>query len=228
MFMQDKSFMLIGGRDAGERGHWPRPFKRRKTGAEVLFHHSIIGNVMLVKDRIETNLSQLFEHPVTVFYNFCVYFWGHHCFWRATSTLVTTFPFCINFHCSQLLTAPPSCSTDAPTFLVACRLSVDQNQSHASFSARNFLPDLLVGNSHQKEEEASIWCSEISSDHVTKLTNIQVQTFGIKWTFPSGEGALCCCMKKDQGSCFDRLWGGIPFKRRSCSHFSMIFWICLF
>jgi len=36
------------------------PFTRGATGAEVLF--SIIGNLMVYEDRVETNLSQLFVH----------------------------------------------------------------------------------------------------------------------------------------------------------------------
>jgi len=39
----------------------PLPFhKGGATGAEVLF--SIIGNLMVYEDRVETNLSQLFVH----------------------------------------------------------------------------------------------------------------------------------------------------------------------
>jgi len=38
------------------------PSKRGKTGAEVLFHNSIIGNIMFCKDQLETNLLQLFGH----------------------------------------------------------------------------------------------------------------------------------------------------------------------
>jgi len=41
-----------------------RLFKRGSTGAEVPFHNSILGNFMVYQDRLETNLLQLFVHPV--------------------------------------------------------------------------------------------------------------------------------------------------------------------
>jgi len=35
----------------------------KMKGAQVLFHSSIIGHLMVDKDRLETNLLQLFGHP---------------------------------------------------------------------------------------------------------------------------------------------------------------------
>jgi len=32
-------------------------------GTEVLYHNSIIGNIMFYQDLLETNLLQLFGHP---------------------------------------------------------------------------------------------------------------------------------------------------------------------
>ena len=39
------------------------PFQKGTTGAEVLYHNSIIGNIMLYQDLLETNLLQVFGHP---------------------------------------------------------------------------------------------------------------------------------------------------------------------
>jgi len=41
-------------------GHFPRPFKRGATGAEVDFDNSIVGNFIVDEDWFETNLFQLF------------------------------------------------------------------------------------------------------------------------------------------------------------------------
>ena len=41
----------------------PFPFKRGAMGAEEPFHNRITGNFMVSKDRLETNLLQLFAHP---------------------------------------------------------------------------------------------------------------------------------------------------------------------
>jgi len=58
------SFILCakkqGHRRAGNDGGIPPfSFKREATGAEVTFHHSIMGNFMVYQDRIETSLLQL-------------------------------------------------------------------------------------------------------------------------------------------------------------------------
>jgi len=46
------------------RGHCSLcPFKTGATGTEVLFHNSIIGNLMSYQDRLEIKLLQLFGHP---------------------------------------------------------------------------------------------------------------------------------------------------------------------
>jgi len=45
------------------RGTLPSsPFTRGEAGAEVPFHNSITGHFMVYKDRLETNLLQLFAH----------------------------------------------------------------------------------------------------------------------------------------------------------------------
>jgi len=41
----------------------PCPFLKGATGVEVPFHSSIIGHLRVYKDRLETNLLQLFAHP---------------------------------------------------------------------------------------------------------------------------------------------------------------------
>jgi len=52
--------------DAGERGNdgviAPWPFIKGATEAEVPYHNSIISHFMVYKDRLETNLLQLFAH----------------------------------------------------------------------------------------------------------------------------------------------------------------------
>ena len=56
-------------RDAGERtideliSPCPSKSKREATGVEVPFHNKTIGNSVICKDRLETNLLQLFAHP---------------------------------------------------------------------------------------------------------------------------------------------------------------------
>jgi len=45
------------------RGHFPLPFQKGATGAEVPFHNSTIGEFMVYQDRLETNLLRLFGHP---------------------------------------------------------------------------------------------------------------------------------------------------------------------
>jgi len=54
------------------------------TSNTTTFHISIIGNFMVYQDRLETNLLQLFgnlENSEKIFYKFCYYFWGQHCWW---------------------------------------------------------------------------------------------------------------------------------------------------
>jgi len=41
----------------------PLAFQKGWTGAEAFFRNSIIGNSKVYKDRLETNLLQLFGHP---------------------------------------------------------------------------------------------------------------------------------------------------------------------
>jgi len=41
-----------------------------------------------------------------IFYNFCCYFWGQHCWWTETNTICND--FLISFHCPQLFTALPA------------------------------------------------------------------------------------------------------------------------
>jgi len=43
-------YFSVTPRDAGERGHFfPCSFKREAMGAELTFHHGIIGNFMVNK-----------------------------------------------------------------------------------------------------------------------------------------------------------------------------------
>jgi len=44
-------------------GASPLPFQNGGNEAEVPYHNSIVGNIIVYQDRIETNLLQLFAHP---------------------------------------------------------------------------------------------------------------------------------------------------------------------
>ena len=39
-----------------------------------------------------------------IFYNFCYYFWGQHCWWKETITVGNDFLFFISSHCPHLFT----------------------------------------------------------------------------------------------------------------------------
>jgi len=107
-------YFSVTPRDLGERGHYggnffPCSFKREATGAELTFHHSIIGNFM-VKDLVETNLLQLFTHPQHSewFSSLCYYFWGQHCCWTETNILVKNYLVFYKFAFPAILLLTPA------------------------------------------------------------------------------------------------------------------------
>jgi len=51
--------------NGGVIGHFPPSLSVGATGTEVPFHKSIMVNLMVHQDRLETNLLQLFAHPET-------------------------------------------------------------------------------------------------------------------------------------------------------------------
>ena len=93
------------------RGHCPLcPFKKRATGGELPFHNSILGFQFHDLPRWTWNKFVAAIRPPKkfrmVFYNFCCYFWGQHCWWTETNTICND--FLITFHCIQLFTALPA------------------------------------------------------------------------------------------------------------------------
>jgi len=45
-----------------EQEHFPLPFEKGATGAQVPLYHSIISNFMIYQNRLQTILLQLFAH----------------------------------------------------------------------------------------------------------------------------------------------------------------------
>ena len=90
------------------RGHYPLcPFKRGTTGVEMLHHNSIIGNIMLYQDLLETNLLQLFGHQENSEWFSIVLLWF---LWSTllikTETNVIGKGFFLCFHGPKFFTAP--------------------------------------------------------------------------------------------------------------------------
>jgi len=71
----------------------PVPLQNGSNGGEVLFHYSI-GNYMVYQDRHKTKLFAAIPAPRKfrkIFYNFCYYFWGQHCWWTETNIIGNDF-----------------------------------------------------------------------------------------------------------------------------------------
>jgi len=71
----------------------PCPFIRIATGAEAPFHNSIIAHFMVCKDRLETNVLQVFAHRETS-EGFSLNFWlflGQRGCWRESSIIANNF-----------------------------------------------------------------------------------------------------------------------------------------
>jgi len=94
----------------GMTGAFPLTFQK---GAEEPFHNSSIGaDSMVYRDRLETNLLQLFAHREnSESFSIICCLWGQHCCW----TEIGNDLFFISFHYPQLFLPP--CPTAAPACL---------------------------------------------------------------------------------------------------------------
>jgi len=98
------------GRDAGN-GVIALPFQKRATGAEVPFHNSIMGNVVVYQHRLEAHFLQLFAHlknsewfSIICVSVFEVNFVAEQ---KQALLLVTILLFYISFYCPQPFCWPP-------------------------------------------------------------------------------------------------------------------------
>jgi len=91
-------YFSVTHRDARRAGHcFPCSFIREATGAELTFHHSIIGNFMVnITYGSWNEFIAAIHAPTTfrmVFYTLCHYFWGQHCCLTETNILVKNVVF---------------------------------------------------------------------------------------------------------------------------------------
>ena len=76
-----------------------------KRGRRCIVHHSIVGNIMVYQDRVETNFCSYSRNKKIQngFQSFLLLFWGQFCCWTETKISVTICLFFISFLFPQLL-----------------------------------------------------------------------------------------------------------------------------
>ena len=113
------------------------------TSNTTAFLKNFIRNFMVHQDWLETNLLQIFGHPRKfrmIFYKFCYYFWGQHCWWTETNIFGNDFFVLYIFPLPSTVSLLP-CPTAAPAVSPVCNWKF-QNRVYIIFliTTRNKCP----------------------------------------------------------------------------------------